>query len=177
MVATAIVGFAGGIRIVSWLSVLAGLAVALPSLFVVSYRGVAGSSFQFAIEVVLVGVVGGFSRLVIDNARQTSEGLSARPSICPRSTTCCSTFTGPRPASQPRSTSRGPPVGPSSDWTNFTPDIAAVVLRDPVTGLVAHRGRQGRPGDRVRGVPRPTQGASHGVLVPNRSPWRHWNRG
>ena len=52
--------------------------MALPSLFLIPYRGIAGSSFQFAIEVVLVGVVGGFSRIVIDNASQTREGLAAQ---------------------------------------------------------------------------------------------------
>ncbi len=78
VVATAIVGFAGGIRIVSWLSVLAGLAVALPSVILVHHQGVVGSSFQYAIEVVLVGVVGGFSRIVIEDARQAREGLTAQ---------------------------------------------------------------------------------------------------
>jgi signal transduction histidine kinase len=144
VVATAIVGFAGGIRIVSWLSVMAGLAVALPSLFLVPYRGVAGSSFQFAIEVVLVGVVGGFSRLVIDNARQVSEGLSVQAEHLSEVNDLLLDLH--------RATAREPTpldLEGAARWALerleeiFTPDVAAVVLRDPVTGswhIVAGRG-------------------------------------
>jgi hypothetical protein len=112
VVATAITGFAGGIRIVSWLSVLAGLAVVLPSVILVQYRGVAGSSFQFAIEVVLVGVVGGFSRIVIDG-------------------------TGQRRASRRLSTSTVPPGGHWSDWRRCsrpTPVPWSCGIPSPATG-------------------------------------------
>ena len=78
VVATAIVGFAGG-HTDRLLAVRARRpAVAAPSVVLASYRGLAGSSVQFAIEVVLVGVVGGFSRIVIDDARRAREGLTSQ---------------------------------------------------------------------------------------------------
>jgi len=77
-VATVIAGFAGGLRVVTGLAVIAGLAVALPSVLLVSYRADANASVQFAIELVLVGVVGGFSRYLVEDARQARQGLAAR---------------------------------------------------------------------------------------------------
>jgi signal transduction histidine kinase len=143
VVATAIVGFAGGIRIVSWLSVLAGLAIALPSLFLVDYRGVAGSSFQFAIEVVLVGVVGGFSRLIIDSAGQEREGLTVQADHLSEVNDLLLDLH--------RATAREPTpldLDGAARWAlerldEFNPDTAAVVLRDPVTSfwhIVAGKG-------------------------------------
>jgi len=144
VVATAIVGFAGGIRIVSWLSVLAGLAVALPSLIDTNYQNIAGSSFQFAIEVVLVGLVGGFSRLVTDTAGQARESLTSHAEHLSEVNDLLLDLH--------RATAREPTpldLDGAARWAlerleeMFTPDVAAVVLRDPVTGgwhLVAGRG-------------------------------------
>jgi signal transduction histidine kinase len=144
VVATAIVGFAGGIRIVSWMSVLAGLAVALPSQLIGQYRFVAGSSFQFAIEVVLVGVVGGFSRIVTDDARHTNEGLTTQAEHLSEVNDLLLDLH--------RATAREPTpldLDGAARWAlerleeGFSPDVAAVLLRDPVTEhwhLVAGRG-------------------------------------
>jgi signal transduction histidine kinase len=136
VVATAIVGFAGGIRIVSWLSVLAGLAVALPSVFLVHHQGVVGSSLQYAIEVVLVGLVGGFSRIVIDDARQAREGLSAQAEHLSEVNDLLLDLH--------RATAREPTpldLEGAARWAlerldeMFAPHVAAVVLCDPVTSL------------------------------------------
>ncbi|HXQ61326.1 MAG TPA: histidine kinase [Acidimicrobiales bacterium] len=144
VVATAIVGFAGGIRIVSWLSALAGLAVVLPSVILVHYRGVAGSSLQFAIEVVLVGVVGGFSRIVIDDTGHAQEGLTAHAEHLSEVNDLLLDLH--------RATAREPTpldLDGAARWAlerleeMFSPDTGAVVLRDPVTGywhLVAGKG-------------------------------------
>jgi signal transduction histidine kinase len=144
VVAMAIVGFAGGIRIVSWLSVLAGAAVVAPCVLLVSYRSLAGSSVQFAIEVVLVGVIGGFSRIVIDDARRAREGLTSQAEHLSEVNDLLLDLH--------RATSREPTpldLDGAARWAlerleeMFSPDIAAVVLRDPVTGywhLVAGRG-------------------------------------
>jgi len=135
VVATAIVGFAGGIRIVSWLSVLAGLAVALPSLILVQDRGLASSSFQYAIEVVLVGVVGGFSRIVVDNARPEGGRLTTHAEHLSEVNDLLLDLH--------RATSREPTpldLEGAAGWTlerleeMFSPDLSAVLLRDPVTG-------------------------------------------
>jgi signal transduction histidine kinase len=167
VVATAIVGFAGGIRIVSWLSVLAGLAVALPSVILVSYRGIAGSSFQFAIEVVLVGVVGGFSRLVIDNARQTREGLAVQAEHLSEVNDLLLDLH--------RATSLEPTpldLEGAARWAlerleeMFSPDTAAVMLRDPVTGhwhLVAGKGVRVTGSDMSLELPKALMTASLGT--------------
>ena len=77
-VSTVIAGFAGGLRVMSGLAAIAGLAVALPSLFLASNGVVANASVQFSVELVLVGVVGGFSRYLVEDAQQAREGLSDR---------------------------------------------------------------------------------------------------
>ncbi len=77
-VATVIAGFAGGLRVVTGMAVIAGLAVALPSLLLVGQRSDANESVQFAIELVLVGVAGGFSRYLVEDAYQAREGLAQR---------------------------------------------------------------------------------------------------
>jgi signal transduction histidine kinase len=77
-VATVIAGFAGGLRVVSGLALIAGLAVVMPSVLLASHRADANTAVQFAIELVLVGVAGGFSRYLIEDAHQAHEGLAAR---------------------------------------------------------------------------------------------------
>jgi signal transduction histidine kinase len=167
VVATAIVGFAGGIRIVSWLSVLAGLAVALPSLFLGPYRDIAGSSFQFAIEVVLVGVVGGFSRIVIDNTRQAREGLAAHAENLSEVNDLLLDLH--------RATSRETTpldLDGAARWAlerldeMFSPDTSAVVLRDPVTGywhLVAGKGVRVTGSEASLDLPKALATASRGT--------------
>ena len=77
-VATVIAGFAGGLSVVSGLAVIAGLAVVLPTVLLASHRSDANESVQFAIELVLVGVAGGFSRYLVEESRRAREGLTAR---------------------------------------------------------------------------------------------------
>jgi signal transduction histidine kinase len=167
VVATAIVGFAGGIRIVSWLSVLAGLAVALPSVILVSDRSIAGSSFQFAIEVVLVGLVGGFSRLVIDNARQTREGLTAQAEHLSEVNDLLLDLH--------RATAREPTpldLEGAGRWAlerldeMFSPDTAAVVLHEPFTHqwhVVAGKGVRITETDAALDLPKALRTASLGT--------------
>jgi signal transduction histidine kinase len=167
VVATAIVGFTGGIRVVSWLSVLAGLAVAVPSLILVQYRGLASSSFQYAIEVVLVGVVGGFSRIVVDDARRAPEGLTAQADALSEVNDLLLDLH--------RATSREPTpldLEGAAGWAlerleeMFTPDVAAVVLRDSVTGswqLVAGRGVRERGPESALELPDGLVAASAGA--------------
>lgn len=144
VVATAIVGFAGGLRVVSSLSLLAGLAVAVPSMILASYQGLAASSVQFAIELVLVGVVGGFSRTLIEDARQTGPGLAAQAEHLSEVNDLLLDLH--------RATARETTpldLDGAARWSlerleeMFTPDVAAVILRDPATDywhLVAGKG-------------------------------------
>jgi signal transduction histidine kinase len=50
----------------------------LPSVLLASDRTLAGTSIQFAIELVLVGVVGGFSRYLVEDAHQAHERVDVR---------------------------------------------------------------------------------------------------
>jgi signal transduction histidine kinase len=62
----------------SGLAAMSGLAVALPSLFLGSHGVAANQGVQFAVELVLVGVVGGFARFLVGDAHQGREGLTER---------------------------------------------------------------------------------------------------
>jgi signal transduction histidine kinase len=144
VVAVAIVGFAGGIRIVSWLSVLAGLAVSIPSVILAPYRSIASSSFQFAIEVVLVGVVGGFSRIVVDDSRQVQEGLGAHAEhLSEVNDLLLDLHRATAQETTPLDLEGAARWALERLEEMFVPDTAAVMLRDPVTGywhLVAGKG-------------------------------------
>ncbi len=144
VVATAIVGFAGGLRIVASLSLLAGLAVAVPSMVLVSYQGLAASSVQFAIELVLVGVVGGFSRTLIEDARQVGEGLAAQAEhLSEVNDLLLDLHRATAQETTPLDLEGAARWALERLEEMFTPDLAAVILRDPATEywhLVAGKG-------------------------------------
>ncbi|HVC71455.1 MAG TPA: histidine kinase [Acidimicrobiales bacterium] len=134
VVATAIVGFAGGLGAVAPLSVVAGLAVAVPSMVIDADRGLAASSVQFAIELVLVGVVGGFSRTVIEDARPTGQGLAAQADHLSEVNDLLLDL---HRATAQETTPLD--LDGAGRWAlerleeMFIPDVAAVILRDPAT--------------------------------------------
>jgi signal transduction histidine kinase len=133
-VATAAAGFAGGLRVVLGLAGLAGLAVVLPSVLLASHRQAAATDAQFAVELVLVGVVGGMSRYLVDDAQGVRVGLDARIKHLSRVNDLMldlhsETMREPTPLD----------LDGAARWALerleefFLPDVAAVVLRDPVT--------------------------------------------
>jgi signal transduction histidine kinase len=134
-VATIIAGFAGGLRVVSGMAVLAALAVAMPSVLLASHRADANQAVQFAIELVLVGVAGGFSRYLVEEAHQAREGLTARVEHLSEVNELLLDL---HQATEREVTPMH--VEGAARWTlerleeMFTPDIAAVVLLDPTTG-------------------------------------------
>ncbi len=134
-VATVVAGFAGGLRVVSGLAVIAGMAVALPSLLLASHRADAASSVQFAIELVLVGVVGGFSRYLVEDAHQARDGLVERVEHLSEVNDLLLDL---HRATEREATPLH--VEGAARWALdriqelFTPDLAAVLLLDPVTG-------------------------------------------
>ncbi|HTZ08125.1 MAG TPA: GAF domain-containing sensor histidine kinase [Acidimicrobiales bacterium] len=134
-VSTVIAGFAGGLRVMSGLAAIAGLAVALPSLFLASGGVAANASVQFGVELVLVGVVGGFSRYLVEDAHQAREGLSDRVEHLAEVNELLLDLH--------RATEREVTpmhVEGAARWAlerleeMFDPDVAAVVLLDPATG-------------------------------------------
>ncbi len=134
-VATLVAGFAGGLRVVSGLAVIAGIAVALPSFLLGSHPGDAVASVQFGVELLLVGVVGGFSRYLVEEAHQARAGLADRVEHLSEVNDLLLDLH--------RATEREVTpmhVEGAARWALerleelLSPDIAAVVLLDPVTG-------------------------------------------
>jgi signal transduction histidine kinase len=166
-VATVIAGFAGGLRVVSGLAVIAGLAVALPSVLLASHRADANASVQFAIELVLVGVAGGFSRYLVEDAHEAREGLTARVEQLSEVNELLLDL---HRATEREATPLH--VEGAARWAldrieeTFSPDIAAVALLDPVTRswhVAAGSGvRTGSPETPVE-LPRALYGVAHGT--------------
>lgn len=143
-VATAVAGFAGGLRVVAGLAGLAGIAVVLPSALLVSHRAIANTSSHFAMELVLVGVVGALSRYVIDDSQDVRVGFNTHIKQLARVNDLMldlhsATMREPMPLD----------LDGAARWAlerledAFAPDVAAVVLRDPATGcwrLAADKG-------------------------------------
>jgi signal transduction histidine kinase len=156
-VAAAVAGFAGGVRVVVGLAGIAGLAVVVPSLVLTSYRQDAASTTQFAIELVLVGVVGGLSRYLVEDALGSKAGLDARVRHLSEVNDLLldlhsAALREPTPLD----------LDGATRWAlarleeRFAPDAAAIALRDPVTGswrLAANRGDTPGEADRVFELP------------------------
>jgi signal transduction histidine kinase len=166
-VATVIAGFAGGLRVVSGLAIIAGLAVVLPTVLLAAHRSDANESVQFAIELVLVGVAGGFSRYLVEEAHQAREGLTERVEHLSEVNELLLDLH--------RATEREVTpmhVEGAARWAlerldeMFSPQVAAVVLLDPTTRtwhVAAGNGvRTGTPENPVE-LPRALHRAAHGT--------------
>jgi len=166
-VATVIAGFAGGLRVVTGMALMAGLAVALPSVLLAANRSDANESVQFAIELILVGVAGGFSRYLVEESHQTREGLTAQVEHLSEVNELLLDLH--------RATEREVTplhVEGAARWAldrleeMFAPDVAAVVLLDPTTRswhVAAAKGvRTGAPENPVV-LPQAMYAVAHGV--------------
>jgi signal transduction histidine kinase len=136
VMATAITGFAGGFRLAAGLALGAGLAIVVPTLTLRASQGDAGFTVQFAVELVLVAVLGSFSRHFVEDAHRTQEGLGSRAEHLSEVNDLLLDLH--------RATAREPTpldLDGAARWALerleelFSPDIAAVVLRDPATEL------------------------------------------
>jgi signal transduction histidine kinase len=180
-VATAVAGFAGGLRVVLG---LAGLAVVLASVLLASYRPVTATGAQFAVELVLVGVVGGMCRYLVDDAQGVRVGLDARVKHLSKVNDLMFDL---HLATMSEPTSLD--LDGTARWALerleefFNPDVVAVVLRDPATGswrLAADKGGvsagpdrhfdlQGAMADAVEGSePLVYDGIGHGLSYKSR---------
>jgi signal transduction histidine kinase len=164
-VATAVAGFAGGLRVVLCLAGLAGLAVVVPSVVLTSYHDIAATSAEFAMELVLVGVAGGLCRYVVDDAQGAQVNFDSRithlsavndllldlHSATVHETTPLDLYGAARWALR------------RFDEL-LAPDVSAVVLRDPATGdwrLVASKGLRPAPTGKPFELPGALALASH----------------
>jgi len=133
-VAAVLAGFTGGLPVVAGVAGIAGLAVALPTVLLVSDRTVVDTSIQFAIELVLVGVVGGFSRYLVEEGRQAHEGLATQVDHLSEVNELLFDL---HRATEHEATPLH--LEGAARWAlerleeTFSPDVAAVVLVDPTT--------------------------------------------
>jgi signal transduction histidine kinase len=134
-VATAVAGFAGGVRVVLGLAGIAGLAVVVSTAILATHRQLTPTSAQFAIELVLVGVVGGLSRYLVVDAQAARAGLDAHITHLSEVNDLLLDL-----HSATLSESTPLDLDGAARWAlerledYFAPEVAAVVLRDPVTG-------------------------------------------
>ncbi|HYA67960.1 MAG TPA: histidine kinase, partial [Acidimicrobiales bacterium] len=154
---SAVAGFAGGVRVVKGLAGIAGLAVVVTSLIALSSGRTATSTTQTAIELVLVGALGGLGRYVVDDALGTRAGLDARVRHLSEVNDLLLDL---------HSAAMREPTPLDLDgavrWAlarldeRFSPDATAIALRDPATGgwrLVASRGDDSSDPDRLFELP------------------------
>ena len=147
-VATLLAGHGGGLRIVPGLVAIACLAVIAPTFVVAQDRTYVADGIQFATLLFLVGLVGGYSRYVLDDAGRVGEGLVHQMQEL---TDVNSLLLDLHAASE-----RVPmplELSGATTWIverlddAFSPDVAAVILRDPVSQLWRFAAARGlRPG-------------------------------
>jgi signal transduction histidine kinase len=146
-VATLIAGFVVGLRIVAGLAVIAVGAVALPSAVFTEYHQTAGASLEFAIVMVLVGIVGGYSRYLVDDASRVGVDLAERVDHLSKvNDLLLDLHSAAEQVAMPLE------VRGAADWAMerleeaFSPDVVAVFVRDPATeewSLATARGMTG----------------------------------
>lgn len=129
-----VAGFGGGIPLVAGLVVVGLAAFAVPELVDLVHPTTAVPSVQFALELVVIGVIGGYSRFLLDEERGDGVDQALRVHDLAEVNSLLVELHGATArVSMPLD------VGGVVDWTLerseelWSPDAAAVVLRDPVT--------------------------------------------
>jgi signal transduction histidine kinase len=144
-VVTAIAGFAGGMTLVAWLACLAAMSLALPSLLVQSYRADLATTVQFGFLVILVGVVAGYSRSLVDSVHRGKDALSLRVKQLSELNNLLLGLHHTAERVSPEFEAQG-----AIDWTlerleeSLKPDMAAVFLCDTVNGSWNLAGTSGK---------------------------------
>jgi signal transduction histidine kinase len=127
-----IAGFGGGIPLVAGLVVVGGAAYGVPQLVDLARPTTAVPSAQFALELVLIGVIGAYSRYLLDEERGVEQALRVHD-LAEVNSLLVELHGATARVSMPLD------VGGVVDWTLerteelWSPDVTAVVLRDPVT--------------------------------------------
>ena len=138
--ATTIAGFAGGLRILSAVAVLAGLSVAVPTVLLSQsilfpHDATSAASIQLAILIVLVAGVAGYCRYLVEDTGQLKRGLAAQVEHL-------STMNGLLLDLHAAAEQLATPfdLDGATRWlldrleAQFPADVVAVLLCDPVTG-------------------------------------------
>lgn len=138
--ATTIAGFAGGVRILSAVAVLAGLSVAVPTILLSQsilfpHDATSAASIQLATLIVLVAGVAGYCRYLVEDTGQLKRGLTAQVEHL-------STMNGLLLDLHAAAEQLATPfdLDGATRWLfdrlegQFPADVVAVLLCDPVTG-------------------------------------------
>jgi len=139
--ATTIAGFAGGLRLLSALAVLAGLSVAVPTILLAQsiyfpHDATSAASAQLATLIVLVAGVGGYCRYLVEDTGQLRRGLAAQVEHL-------STMNGLLVDLHATAEQLATPfdVDGTAQWVldrleaMYPADVVTVLLRDPSTGV------------------------------------------
>jgi signal transduction histidine kinase len=139
--ATTIAGFSGGLRILSALAVLAGLSVAVPTIVLAQsiyfpHDATTAASVQLATLIVLVGGVGGYCRYLVEGTGQLRRGLAVQVEHLSRMN---GLLVDLHATAEQLATLFD--VDGTAQWVLdrlealYPADVAAVLLRDPATGV------------------------------------------
>lgn len=147
-VATLLAGHQGGLRIVPGLVAIAGLGVIVPTFAVAQNRAYATDGIQFAALLFLVGLVGGYSRHLLDDAGRVGQGLVHQmQELSDVNSLLLDLHAASERVPMPLELSGATAWVVDRLEDGFVPDVAAVVLRDPVSQLWRFAAAQGlRPG-------------------------------
>ena len=134
-VATLLAGYAGGLRIVPGLLGIASMSVIVPALTHPPGRAYVAQGIEFATLLLLVAVVGGHGRVLLEKAGRLGEGLADQVEQLSEVNSLlldlhAATERVPMPLE----------LEGALSWAlermeeGFSPDVTAVLLRDPATG-------------------------------------------
>jgi signal transduction histidine kinase len=134
-VATLLAGYAGGLRIVPGLVAIACMSVVIPTVVQSPGRAYVAQAAEFATLLLLVAVVGGQGRRLLENAGRVGEGLVGQvEQLSEVNSLLLDLHAATKRVSMPLELEGA--LGWVVDRAEqaFAPDAAAVFLRDPGTG-------------------------------------------
>jgi signal transduction histidine kinase len=147
-VSTLLVGHQGGLRIVPGLVAIACLGVIVPTFVVAQDRVYATDGVQFATLLFLVGLVGGYSRYLLDDAGRVGAGLVHQmQELSELNSLLLDLHAASERVPMPLELSGATAWVVDRLDDAFSPDVAAVILRDPLSQLWRFAAARGlRPG-------------------------------
>jgi signal transduction histidine kinase len=152
-VATLVAGHAGSLRIVPGLIGIACLSVLIPSFVVVQDRANAGEGVQFATLLLLVGLVGSYSRHLLEDAGRVGQGLvSQMEQLSDVNDLLLDLHAASERVPMPLELQGAVAWVLERMDEAFGAEISVVALRDPSTDqwrLEGAKGLRGHPGDAV----------------------------
>jgi signal transduction histidine kinase len=135
-VATLLAGYAGGMLVVPGLMIIASMSVVIPAVLQFQGRAYVAQAIEFATLLLLVAVVGGQGRLLLEKAGRLGEGLFGQvEQLTEVNSLLLDLHAATERVTMPLE------LDGALAWVLdrveqvFAPDAAAVLLRDPVTDV------------------------------------------